>query len=72
LLLFFSTYLSSWTVFALLYYLISYQHGDMELSNFANNTVVPCIKNGHTFLGLLLYSAETQGTIGFGYRYNVK
>lgn len=65
--LFLSTYLMSWTAYATVYYVAAFAHGDFEEFP-TNSTFEPCIKNSQSFLGMILYSVETQGTIGYGYR----
>ncbi|UJR08542.1 hypothetical protein I4U23_012804 [Adineta vaga] len=74
----------SWFFFAFLYFLVSIEHGDFVLNeddeDLANNqtdftlktTFIPkamCVQNVHNFLSALLFSIETQHTIGYGSRY---
>lgn len=74
----------SWFIFAFLYFLISIEHGDFVLTeknenlfqNLTNKTDDPenvekeaCITDVHNFLSALLFSIETQHTIGYGSRY---
>ncbi|CAF1939672.1 unnamed protein product [Rotaria magnacalcarata] len=77
-------FLFSWFAFAFLYFLISIEHRDFFLTdgndalldNQTNlthgNTNVEkevCVKDVHNFLSALLFSIETQHTIGYGSRY---
>lgn len=61
----------SWTFFAVAWYLISYVHGDLDPSrHHANRT--SCISGIHGFAGAILFSIETQQTIGYGVRYTTE
>jgi potassium inwardly-rectifying channel subfamily J len=77
-------FLLSWYSFAFLYFLISIEHGDFVLTkeeeallqNRSNYTYgdtliekVTCVKEVHNFLSALLFSIETQQSIGYGSRY---
>ncbi|CAF1058911.1 unnamed protein product [Rotaria sordida] len=77
-------FISSWFIFAFLYFLISIEHGDFVLTeedeallgNLTNSTYrttsiekEACVKDVHNFLSALLFSIETQHTIGYGSRY---
>lgn len=57
------TYIVSWLIFGLIYWLIAYAHGDLGEPNEA-----PCMANVHSFTAAFLFSMETQATIGFGFR----
>lgn len=74
----------SWFIFAFLYFLISIEHGDFSLTtdditssvNQTNTTDQnvnsereKCVQEVHNFLSALLFSIETQHTIGYGSRY---
>lgn len=59
----------SWTLFAITWYMISYIHGDLE-SNAKNRTV--CISGINGFAGAILFSIETQQTIGYGVRFTTE
>ena len=78
------SFVLSWFTFAVLYFLISIEHGDffltkkevMLIKNSTNYTYEDayhdketCIKEVHDFLSALLFSIETQHTIGYGSRY---
>ena len=59
----------SWTIFAITWYLISYIHGDL---NNSDKNHVACIQGIHGFTGAILFSIETQQTIGYGARYTTE
>ncbi|XP_030064368.1 inward rectifier potassium channel 16 [Microcaecilia unicolor] len=57
------SYILSWLLFGLLFWIIALQHGDLiDLEK------TPCIDKVHSFTGAFLFSLETQTTIGYGYR----
>ncbi|UJR37687.1 hypothetical protein I4U23_030382 [Adineta vaga] len=75
-------FIISWFFFAFLYFLVSIEHGDFDISEddqlFHNqtNSTQPfskeqekCVQDVHNFLSALLFSIETQHTIGYGSRY---
>ena len=63
----------SWTFFAVAWYLISYIHGDLLPENLnSNSTHKPCIQGVESFAGAILFSIETQQTIGYGVRYTTE
>lgn len=62
-------FILSWLFFAIVYYLVSYSHGDFEEENMQNETFVPCVMNHQTFTASFLLSLETQHTIGYGFRF---
>ena len=57
-------FLSSWLLFALTYYFISYFHGDLELENLQNKDYSACLIGITSFSTALSFSIETQQTIG--------
>jgi hypothetical protein len=64
----------SWTAFAVAWYFISYIHGDLLPENI-NKTIslrIPCIQGVESFAGAILFSIETQQTIGYGVRYTTE
>lgn len=82
LLIFCSTFIISWLFFGLIFYGVSLAHGDFH-SNVTLHTMIginmghttagqpphlPCILHVHGFVGALLFSMETQTTIGYGWR----
>jgi potassium inwardly-rectifying channel subfamily J len=77
-------FILSWFFFAFLYFLVSIEHGDFgindeeqaSLDNQTNYTRQylqierqKCVQDVHNFLSALLFSIETQHTIGYGSRY---
>uniref|UniRef100_A0A3B5AY54 ATP-sensitive inward rectifier potassium channel 14 n=1 Tax=Stegastes partitus TaxID=144197 RepID=A0A3B5AY54_9TELE len=60
LLIFCCSFMISWLLFGIIFYTVSLAHGD-----FAE---MPCILHVHGFVGALLFSMETQTTIGYGWR----
>jgi potassium inwardly-rectifying channel subfamily J len=73
-------FIVSWYIFAFLYFLVSIEHGDFVLTeddqSQMNNTSSEvfkeretCVKDVHNFLSALLFSIETQQSIGYGSRY---
>ena len=64
------SFIISWFLFALIWYIIAFIHNDIDnrgLSNERfNNSVdkVRCVSGVHDFTSALLYSIETQHTIG--------
>ncbi|KAI4456366.1 inward rectifier potassium channel [Holotrichia oblita] len=68
LLVFAMNFLLSWLSFAIIWWLISYTHGDLDLENMHNETWTPCVSNIKGFTSCFLFSVETQHTIGYGGR----
>ncbi|CAJ0564377.1 unnamed protein product, partial [Mesorhabditis spiculigera] len=65
-------FISSWSFFATLYYMIAWFHGDlpeqlMEAGMNVNHT--QCIANLEGFYASFLFAVETHHTIGYGHRY---
>lgn len=56
----------SWLFFACIWYAVLYVHND--LSHEGDPNWSPCIVNVHSFSAALLFSIETQSTLGFGSR----
>ncbi|XP_043209554.1 ATP-sensitive inward rectifier potassium channel 11-like isoform X2 [Amphibalanus amphitrite] len=69
LLVFSLSFLLSWLLFAVLWWLIGVAHGDFDEQNINNEAWIACVHNVKDFTGSFLYSLETQHTIGYGYRY---
>ncbi|KAF7225498.1 inward rectifier potassium channel 16-like [Nothobranchius furzeri] len=57
------SYIISWILFGLLYWLIAHVNGDISEKNDR-----PCVENVRSFTGSFLFSMETQATIGYGFR----
>ena len=58
-------FMLSWFIFALLWWLIAFSHGDFEGK--AGNK--PCVEEVNDFSTAFLFSIETQQTIGYGSRH---
>lgn len=56
----------SWLFFACIWYGVLYFHNDLEHEH--DPAWSPCIVNVHSFPAALLFSIETQSTLGFGSR----
>ncbi|XP_005999398.1 ATP-sensitive inward rectifier potassium channel 10 [Latimeria chalumnae] len=68
LLLFSMTFVGTWFLFGMIWYLIALVHGDLlEFDPPSNHT--PCVMQVHTLTGAFLFSLESQTTIGYGFRY---
>nr|ASN63877.1 inward rectifier potassium channel 2A-b [Spodoptera exigua] len=72
LLVFTLSFILSWLGFALIWWLISFTHGDLEPDHLppmqeASNWK-PCVFNIYDFTSCFLFSIETQHTIGYGSR----
>ncbi|ESO10132.1 hypothetical protein HELRODRAFT_73033 [Helobdella robusta] len=66
LLIFVATFASSWIFFGFIWWSISYAHGDIENRNVSDWK--PCVIEVFDFPSALLFSLETQQTIGYGSR----
>jgi potassium inwardly-rectifying channel subfamily J len=68
--IFLNTLLLSWLLFAVIWWLICYTHGDFEPDHLPpvqkQNGFVPCVYDIHGFASCLLFSIETQHTVGYG------
>ena len=56
----------SWLIFALAWWLICFSHGDFD--SYGTEGHKPCVEEVYDFATALLFSIETQQTIGFGSR----
>lgn len=65
--LFASTFVLTWFIFGVLFYLIGIANGDFDVEVPSNHT--PCVMNVETLTGAYLFSLESQTTIGYGFRY---
>ena len=62
LLSFSASFYVSWTMFAILWYLLAFLHGDLEQVQSEDH--LNCVDNVNTFTSSFLFSLETQHTIG--------
>ncbi|CAB0032253.1 unnamed protein product [Trichogramma brassicae] len=62
------SFLLSWLVFAGLWWLIAFTHGDFEERHLRDEHWRPCVVELHSFASCFLFSIETQHTIGYGGR----
>ena len=67
-LMFTASFYLSWLLFATIYYIISYIHGDLVEENMNNPNWNSCILEIDGFPSCFLFSLETQHTIGYGTR----
>uniref|UniRef100_H3BC47 Potassium inwardly rectifying channel subfamily J member 11, like n=2 Tax=Latimeria chalumnae TaxID=7897 RepID=H3BC47_LATCH len=65
LLIFTMSFLCSWMMFAMAWWLIAFAHGDLDPKQ---EPYVPCVTSIHSFTSAFLFSIEVQVTIGFGGR----
>ncbi|XP_052868328.1 ATP-sensitive inward rectifier potassium channel 8-like [Anopheles cruzii] len=67
---FVASYVVSWTLFGVLWYVLSYAHGDLEVDPETGgplSTGVPrCVDGVFSFLDFLIFSMETQISTGYG------
>ncbi|XP_038138096.1 potassium inwardly rectifying channel subfamily J member 11, like [Cyprinodon tularosa] len=69
LLIFTSAFLCSWMLFAMVWWLLAFAHGDLEPRDPDSGPgPVPCVTAIHSFTSAFLFSIEVQVTIGFGGR----
>lgn len=75
LIIFTMSFLCSWLLFAMVWWLIAFAHGDLDQSTRMHlqgdagpGQLVPCITQMHSFTSAFLFSIEVQVTIGFGGR----
>ncbi|XP_066953840.1 ATP-sensitive inward rectifier potassium channel 12-like isoform X7 [Macrobrachium rosenbergii] len=76
LLVFAMSFITSWLIFAVIWWLISYTHGDFEETHLPDKQPesgwTPCIINIFSFTSCFLFSVETQHTIGYGSRHTTE
>jgi len=72
LMLFALAFTLSWLIFAMVWYLVCFSHGDLEEDNQNNEEYKPCVKEIVSFTSALLFSIETQHTIGYGTRHTTE
>ncbi|XP_005098783.1 G protein-activated inward rectifier potassium channel 3 isoform X2 [Aplysia californica] len=70
LLLFALAFTFSWLIFALIWWLVCFSHGDLD--HLENQDWKPCVLEIKTFTSALLFSIETQHTIGYGTRHTTE
>jgi len=63
-LLLFSGFFLCYFTFSIIYFLLAYTHGDLD--HIGDPNFKPCIENLESFWDALLFSIETQSTIGYG------
>ncbi|CAG5050237.1 unnamed protein product [Parnassius apollo] len=72
LLVFTLSFILSWLGFALIWWLIAFTHGDLEIDHLPelqeSSNWKPCVLNINDFTSCFLFSIETQHTIGYGSR----
>ncbi|XP_073974309.1 G protein-activated inward rectifier potassium channel 3-like isoform X2 [Rhodnius prolixus] len=68
LLVFALSFTLSWLMFAAIWWLIAYTHGDLDPANLEDEKWLPCVVNINNFASCFLFSIETQHTIGYGSR----
>nr|XP_015208856.1 PREDICTED: ATP-sensitive inward rectifier potassium channel 11-like [Lepisosteus oculatus] len=68
LLIFTSAFLCSWMLFAMVWWLIAFGHGDLEPREEGWPGPAPCVTAIHSFTSAFLFSIEVQVSIGFGGR----
>ncbi|XP_076655839.1 uncharacterized protein LOC143360663 isoform X2 [Halictus rubicundus] len=66
------SFILSWLGFAVIWWLIAFTHGDFDERHLppfqVENNWTPCIYNINSFTSCILFSIETQHTIGYGSR----
>lgn len=65
LLIFTMSFLCSWLLFGMIWWLIAFAHGDLDQKG---DDFIPCVTSIHSFASAFLFSIEVQVTIGFGGR----
>ncbi|XP_044016938.1 inward rectifier potassium channel 2-like isoform X2 [Aphidius gifuensis] len=72
LLVFAMNFFLSWLGFALVWWLIVYSHGDLDINNSNNSNHTNCVEDIHGFTSCFLFSVETQHTIGYGSKHTTE
>ncbi|BFZ02851.1 hypothetical protein BsWGS_05890 [Bradybaena similaris] len=70
LMLFAMAFTLSWLIFALIWWLVCFSHGDLD--HLENSNWKPCVIEIKSFTSALLFSIETQHTIGYGHRHTTE
>jgi len=60
-----SAFIVSWLFFGTLWYAVTYAHGDCSHTD-DDDDWTPCVANVYDFGTAVLFSMETQTTIGYG------
>ncbi|KAG6939572.1 potassium voltage-gated channel subfamily J member 8 [Chelydra serpentina] len=71
LVIFTMSFLCSWLLFAMMWWLVAFAHGDMDASTENCTSITkwtPCVTCVRSFTSAFLFSIEVQVTIGFGGR----
>ncbi|XP_028307265.1 potassium inwardly rectifying channel subfamily J member 11, like [Gouania willdenowi] len=68
LLIFTSAFLCSWMLFAMMWWLLAFAHGDLQPLPEGEPVPPPCVTAISSFTSAFLFSIEVQVTIGFGGR----
>ncbi|XP_069479878.1 ATP-sensitive inward rectifier potassium channel 11-like [Ambystoma mexicanum] len=66
LLIFTMSFLCTWLLFAMIWWLLAFAHGDLD--HLQEEGFVPCVTSIQSFTSAFLFSIEVQVTIGFGGR----
>uniref|UniRef100_A0A8C5PEZ1 Potassium inwardly rectifying channel subfamily J member 8 n=1 Tax=Leptobrachium leishanense TaxID=445787 RepID=A0A8C5PEZ1_9ANUR len=67
LVIFTMSFLCSWLLFAMMWWLVAFAHGDMDIQDGVQQHA-PCVTQVTSFTTAFLFSIEVQVTIGFGGR----
>ena len=73
--IFFASFIMSWLMFAVLWHIMFWVHGDLEPDHLPEGELqmsgnyTPCVYNIYDFTSTFLFSLETQHTIGYGLRH---
>ncbi|CAH1391177.1 unnamed protein product [Nezara viridula] len=62
------SFVVSWFLFGIFWWIIAYAHGDLAVSPYAKTEIEPCITMMPDFISAFLFSLETQYTTGYGTR----
>ena len=63
----FNVYLVTYFFFAIMWYWMMYNHGDLD--HIGDATWESCVRGVNSFADAMLFSIETQTTIGYGFAY---
>lgn len=67
------TYFGSWLLFATLYYIVGWSHGDLEFDEETGQRLGEgareCVRGAFNFAGFFLLSVESQVSTGYGEKY---